>query len=87
MEHYLAAQARGKGVADRDRAPGRVGIVELLPFADGLSDGMVIRRLDNRRLDEYVNAIRCMHGNRVLHKDDFARGLLTAMRGERRWGF
>jgi KDO2-lipid IV(A) lauroyltransferase len=42
--------------------------------------GMVIRRLDNRRLDEYVNGIRCLHGNRVLHKDDFARGLLTAMR-------
>ena len=42
--------------------------------------GMVIRRLDNRRLDDFVNRIRCLHGNRVLHKDDFARGLLTAMR-------
>jgi KDO2-lipid IV(A) lauroyltransferase len=41
---------------------------------------MVIRRLDNRVLDEYVNSIRCLHGNRVLHKDDFARGLLSAMR-------
>jgi len=27
-----------------------------------------------------VNHIRCLHGNRVLHKDDFARGLLTSMR-------
>jgi KDO2-lipid IV(A) lauroyltransferase len=27
-----------------------------------------------------VNAIRCRHGNRVLHKDDFARGLIGAMR-------
>jgi KDO2-lipid IV(A) lauroyltransferase len=27
-----------------------------------------------------VNGIRCLHGNKVLHKDDFARGLLTAMR-------
>ncbi len=42
--------------------------------------GMVIRRLDNRMLDEFVNGIRCLHGNQVLHKDDFARGLLTAMR-------
>jgi KDO2-lipid IV(A) lauroyltransferase len=40
---------------------------------------MVIRRLDNRRLDAYVNGIRCLHGNYVLHKDDFGRGLLTAM--------
>jgi KDO2-lipid IV(A) lauroyltransferase len=41
--------------------------------------GMVIRRLDNRRLDAFVNGIRCLHGNRVLDKGDFARGLLTAM--------
>ena len=45
--------------------------------------GMVIRRLDNRPLDHFVNGIRCLHGNRVLHKDDFARGLLTAMRARR----
>jgi KDO2-lipid IV(A) lauroyltransferase len=41
--------------------------------------GMVIRRLDNRLLDAYVNGVRCTYGNRVLHKNDFARGLLTAM--------
>jgi KDO2-lipid IV(A) lauroyltransferase len=46
----------------------------------GYPMGMVIRRLDNRPLDEFVNGIRCLHGNRVLHKDDFARGLLTSMR-------
>jgi KDO2-lipid IV(A) lauroyltransferase len=42
--------------------------------------GMVIRHLDNRKLDAYVNHIRCLHGNYVLNKDDFGRGLLTAMR-------
>jgi len=41
--------------------------------------GMLIRRLDNRKLDEYVNRIRSMHGNFVLSKDDFGRGLLTAI--------
>jgi Kdo2-lipid IVA lauroyltransferase/acyltransferase len=41
---------------------------------------MVIRRLDNPRVDRMVNDIRCLHGNRVVHKDDFARGLLQAMR-------
>jgi len=40
----------------------------------------VIRRLDNPLVDEMVNRIRCQHGNRVLHKDDFARGLIAAMR-------
>jgi KDO2-lipid IV(A) lauroyltransferase len=42
--------------------------------------GMVIRRLDNPLVDCLVNRIRCQHGNRVLHKDDFARGLIGAMR-------
>jgi KDO2-lipid IV(A) lauroyltransferase len=42
--------------------------------------GMVIRRLDNPLVDALVNRIRCLHGNRVLHKDDFARGLIAAMR-------
>jgi KDO2-lipid IV(A) lauroyltransferase len=42
--------------------------------------GMVIRRLDNALVDRLVNRIRCQHGNRVLHKDDFARGLIGAMR-------
>jgi len=80
LDHYLAAMARGKGVLI---VTGHLGAWELSSFYHSLMGhpmGMVIRRLDNRRLDDYVNAIRCLHGNRVLHKDDFARGLLTAMR-------
>jgi KDO2-lipid IV(A) lauroyltransferase len=79
LEHYLAAQARGKGVLV---VTGHLGAWELSSFYHSLMGyrmGMVIRRLDNRRLDEYVNGIRCLHGNTVLHKDDFGRGLLTAM--------
>jgi KDO2-lipid IV(A) lauroyltransferase len=80
LEHYLAAQAHGKGVLV---ITGHLGAWELSSFYHSLMGypmGMVIRRLDNRRLDAYVNGIRCMHGNHVLHKDDFGRGLLTAMR-------
>lgn len=79
LEHYLAAQARGQGVLV---LTGHLGAWELSSFYHSLMGhpmGMVIRRLDNRLLDQYVNGIRCMHGNTVLHKDDFARGLLTAM--------
>lgn len=79
LEHYLAAEALGRGVLV---LTGHLGAWELSSFYHSLMGhpmGMVIRRLDNRRLDEFVNGIRCMHGNRVLHKDDFARGLLTAM--------
>ncbi len=78
-EHYVAARARGRGVLV---LTGHLGAWELSSFYHSLMGypmGMVIRRLDNRPLDQFVNGIRCLHGNRVLHKDDFARGLLTAM--------
>ncbi len=78
-EHYLAAQARGKGVLV---VTGHLGTWELSSFYHSLLGhpmGLVIRRLDNRRLDEFVNGIRCLHGNWVIHKDDFGRGLLLAM--------
>lgn len=80
LEHYEAAQAKGHGVLV---LTAHLGAWELSSFYHSLMGhtmGMVIRRLDNRLLDAYVNEIRCLHGNRVLHKDDFARGLLTAMR-------
>ena len=80
LEHYLAAQAKGRGVLV---LTGHLGAWELSSFYHSLMGhpmGMVIRRLDNRLLDDYVNSVRCLHGNKVLHKDDFARGLLTAMR-------
>jgi len=80
LEHYVGACAKGKGVLV---ITGHLGAWELSSFYHsmmGYPMGMVIRRLDNRKLDAYVNRIRCMHGNFVLSKDDFGRGLLTAMR-------
>jgi len=80
LEHFLAAETRGKGVLV---VTGHLGAWELSSFYHSLMGhpmGMVIRRLDNRRLDAFVNGIRCLHGNFVLHKDDFGRGLLTSMR-------
>jgi KDO2-lipid IV(A) lauroyltransferase len=80
LERYLDAKAQGRGVLI---LTGHVGAWELSSFYHSLMGhpmGIVIRRLDNRRLDAFVNRIRCLHGNQVLHKDDFARGLITAMR-------
>jgi len=79
LENYLEAQARGKGVLI---VTGHLGAWELSSFYHSLMGhpmGMVIRRLDNRKLDAFVNGIRCLHGNFILSKDDFGRGLLTAM--------
>jgi KDO2-lipid IV(A) lauroyltransferase len=80
LDHYLAAKARGKGVLI---VTGHLGAWEISGFYHSLMGhtmSVVIRPLDNQRLDEFVNANRCLHGNRVLSKDDFGRGLLTAMR-------
>src|ERR1700676_55736 len=60
LEHYLAADARGKGVLV---LTGHLGGWELSGFYHPLMGhpmAMVIRRLDNRFLDEYVNNIRCL---------------------------
>src|SRR6202043_1849793 len=80
LDHYLRARDRGQGVLV---LTGHLGAWELSSFYHSLAGypmGMVIRRLDNPLVDAMVNDIRCRHGNRVLHKDDFARGLLAAMR-------
>jgi KDO2-lipid IV(A) lauroyltransferase len=80
LNNFLSARARGKGVLI---LTGHIGAWELSSFYHSLAGypmSMVIRRLDNSLLDRYVNHIRCLHGNRVLHKDDFARGLIAAMR-------
>ena len=79
LEHYLTAQARDKGVLI---ITGHLGAWELSSFYHSLMGhpmGMIIRNLDNRRLDAYVNGIRCLHGNFVISKDDFGRGLLKAI--------
>ncbi len=85
-EHYLAAQARGKGVLI---ITGHLGAWELSAFYHSLIGhpmGMIVRNLDNRRLDAYVNGIRCLHGNFTISKDDFGRGLLKAVRAGRTVG-
>jgi KDO2-lipid IV(A) lauroyltransferase len=80
LENYLRARDRGKGVLV---LTGHLGAWELSSFYHslmGMPMGMVIRRLDNPLVDAFVNRVRCLHGNRVIHKDDFARGLIASMR-------
>jgi KDO2-lipid IV(A) lauroyltransferase len=80
LEHYERASARGSGVLV---VTAHLGAWELSSFYHSMMGrpmGIVIRRLDNPLVDRFVNRIRSLHGNRILHKDDFARGLLGSMR-------
>ena len=80
LDNYLAARDRGQGVLV---LTGHLGAWELSSYFHSLMGfpmGLVIRRLDNPLVDRFVNRIRCLHGNRVIHKDDFARGLIASMR-------
>lgn len=80
LAHYLDAQARGRGVLV---VTAHLGAWELSSYWHSLMGhpmGILTRKLDNERIDRFVNGIRSQHGNRVLYKDDFARGLIGAMR-------
>ena len=86
LHHWQRAAERGRGVLI---LTGHLGCWELSSFYHSLAGhpmSMVIRRLDNPRIDRWVNRIRCLHGNTVLGKDDFARGLLATVRGGRSVG-
>src|SRR5207253_10603739 len=41
---------------------------------------IVARALDNPYVDALVTRYRTLHGNTIFDKDDFARGLLAALR-------
>ena len=62
---------------------GHLGAWELSSYYHSLMGypmSLVIRRLYNAVADVLVNAICCLHGNRVVHKDEFVCGLPGAMR-------
>jgi KDO2-lipid IV(A) lauroyltransferase len=80
FENFERAQARGKGVLF---LTGHIGAWELSAFAHSLHGhplSIVMRSLDNPHVDGLLQRYRTMHRNRTVDKDDFVRGLLSAMR-------
>ncbi|MBS1853245.1 MAG: lysophospholipid acyltransferase family protein [Acidobacteria bacterium] len=80
FENYERAYARGKGVLF---LTAHLGGWELSAFAHSLHGHplhVVMRAMDNVYLDRMIRHYRTMHGNKVVEKDDFARGLLAAMK-------
>jgi KDO2-lipid IV(A) lauroyltransferase len=80
FEHFEAARARGKGVLF---LTAHMGGWEIGSFAHSLYGNVlriVVRPLDNPYLDALVDRYRTLHGNSTFGKQDFARGLLAAMK-------
>jgi KDO2-lipid IV(A) lauroyltransferase len=80
LENYERAYARGKGVLF---LTAHFGGWELSAFAHSLHGHwlhVVMRPMDNEYLDRMLQHYRTMHGNKVVPKDDFVRGLLAAMK-------
>jgi Kdo2-lipid IVA lauroyltransferase/acyltransferase len=83
FQNFADADARGKGII---YLTAHFGGWEISSFAHSLNGhpmNIVIRPLDNPYVNALVDRYRTLHGNRTFGKQDFARGLLAAMkRGE-----
>lgn len=79
LENFTNAMARGKGVLV---ATAHFGNWELSAFSHAIMTGpmhIVVRPLDNARLDAFVERRRGLSGNPVIRKKEAARGILNAL--------
>ena len=80
FENYEQARARGKGVL---LFAGHFGGWELSSFVLSMHGHwmhVIMRGMDNEYLHRLILHYRTMHGNKAFDKDDFVRGLLSAMK-------
>jgi KDO2-lipid IV(A) lauroyltransferase len=80
FENFQAAEKRGKGVL---LLTGHFGGWEVGSFFHSLQGHpmqIVVRPLDNPYVDALVTRYRGLHGNTMIGKQEFARGLIAAMR-------
>jgi len=79
-EHFESALKLGKGVLF---ATAHLGNWELSAFAHALMSGpmhVVVRPLDNARVDALVESRRAASGNKIIGKKEFARSILRALK-------
>jgi len=80
FDNYERAHSRGKGVL---YLTAHLGGWELSAFVHSLQGHplhVVMRGMDNPYLDRLIQSYRTMHGNSMVDKDNFVRGLLAAMK-------
>jgi KDO2-lipid IV(A) lauroyltransferase len=83
FENFSDAQARGQGVIFLTAHLGGWEIGSFFHSLQGHPMNIVVRPLDNQPLNAMVERYRTLHGNHTFSKQDYARGLLSALkRGE-----
>jgi KDO2-lipid IV(A) lauroyltransferase len=80
FENFERAQARGKGVLILTGHFGGWEISSFMHALHGHPMHILVRPLDNPYLDRLVARYRGLSGNRTIAKQDFARGMLAALR-------
>jgi KDO2-lipid IV(A) lauroyltransferase len=86
LENFQNALARGRGVLV---ATAHLGNWELSAFAHALMTApmeVVVRPLDNARVDALVERRRALSGNHIISKRDAAREILRALKSGRAVG-
>jgi len=80
FENFDRANQRGKGVLFLTAHLGGWEIGSFMHSLHGHPLRMVVRPLDNAYVNALVEKFRTLHGNTTFSKQDFARGLLAAMK-------
>jgi Kdo2-lipid IVA lauroyltransferase/acyltransferase len=80
LENYEKACARGKGVLFLTAHFGGWEVSAFTHSMHGHWMHVVMRPMDNVYLDGLIRRYRTLHGNKMVDKDDFVRGLLSAMK-------
>jgi len=80
FENFERAQARGKGVLFLTAHFGGWEVSSFMHALHGHPLHILVRALDNPYLDRLVTRYRTLSSNRTIPKEDFARGMLAALR-------
>ncbi len=79
-ENFDAANRRGKGVLFLTAHLGAWEVGSFVHSVHGHPLRIVMRPLDNPYINGMVERYRTLHGSQTFSKDEFARGLLAAMK-------
>jgi KDO2-lipid IV(A) lauroyltransferase len=80
LENYAAARARGRGIIFLTAHLGPWELMSLAGAAFGFPQHIIVRRLDNPRLEAFVDGVRTRFGNRTIDKRTAARAALRVLR-------